>query len=108
MAAEAVYQIKQTEDQGRETVRKAGDTAKQIVADAKKKGEEHRKTVLEDAMRQRETIIRAAVERANKECEAIVKQGAVQRESLMNPESSKLESAIQLVMERIVSVNGNC
>jgi vacuolar-type H+-ATPase subunit H len=107
LAAEAVFKIKEAEDQGKELVRKAGDEARQLVADAKRDGGESKKSILADAAREKKDLMDAAVRRADKRCEAIVSEGAAEREKLLAPPGEKLSSAIKLVMERIVSTNGD-
>lgn len=104
MAAEAVGKIRETEEKGREIIKKAGDEAKRILSAAREEGAARRKSLLEEAGRERESMLRAAAERAGKRCEAIAAEGAAERERILSPESSRMESAVRLVMERIVSV----
>lgn len=104
MAAEAVYKIKETEDKGKEAIKKANEEAKKILAEAKENSVKQKQSVLEEALRKKAAMIQSAVERANKRCEEISAEGAEEREKLLSPDSARLERAIQLVMERIVSV----
>lgn len=104
MAAEAVYKIKEFEDKGKEIVKNANEEAKRILASSTEDCEQERDAMLQNMQWQRTTMIQAAVDKANKACEEIISQGAAEREALLTPASDKLESAIKLVMERIVSV----
>lgn len=104
MAAQAVFKIKETEDKGKEIIRKAKEESKRILAQAREDCESQKQVLLEKTLAEKQGIIQAAVDKANKQCETITAQGAAQRKKLLDPDQSKLERAIQLVMERIVSV----
>lgn len=104
MAAEAVYKIKAAEEQARDIVKKANAEAKQILSNAREKSALCRKAVLDEAMNEREKILRSAAERAEERCVDIIQKGNAQRAALLAPDEAKMDRAIKLVMERIVSV----
>lgn len=104
MAAEAVYKIKETEEKGKEVVRQANEEAKRILAAARETSAGKKKELLDQALREKAAIVQSAVDKANKTCEGIAAKGAEERDNILAPDSSKVERAIQLVMERIVSV----
>ena len=107
MAAEAVYKIKEAEETCRETLKNAAQKAKEIVAQAGKDGEEKRGQILDSARWQRQTLLQQAADKVIATCETIAVHGAEEREKILAPDSAKMESAVKLVMERIVGANGN-
>lgn len=107
MAADAVYKIKETEDKGKASIKKANEEAKQILSAARTESAAKKQEVIDGALQEKAALIQSAVAKANKSCEEINSQGEAERKKLLAPEGGKLDSAIQLVMERIVSVDGN-
>lgn len=104
MAAEAIYTIKETEQKSRELVKEAGLKAQQILAAARTDSAAQKEAALRQAEQEKAALIEAAVNEARLRCDEVAAQGAAEREKIMTPDPARLESAINLVMERIVSV----
>lgn len=107
MAAEAVLKVKQAEEQASELVRKANDEAKELIRKAEADGLSRQKAVIMEANRQKAEMIEQANLRAVQGCADLLREGESQRQQILNPEPQKFEQAVQIVIERIVNVNGN-
>lgn len=106
MAAEAVLKVKQAEEQGNEMVRKANDEAKELIRKAEADGLTRQKGIIAEANRMKEEMIAAANHKAVQGCADLLSEGEAQRQRILNPEPQRFEQAVQIVIERIVNVNG--
>lgn len=104
MAVEAVIKIKEAEVQGREILRKANDTAWQIIQSAAKESAEKRDAILGEARKVQSRLLDEAAQKAQTECETLGACGASERETILNPGEDKLNRAINFITERIVRV----
>lgn len=107
MAAEAVLKVKEAEDQAKEIIRAANENARSMLSSAEKDAAKQNKAILDEAARGRLELIAASTEKAERDCESLVADGIREREALLSPDQSKFKSAVQLIVERIVSGDGN-
>lgn len=106
MAAEAVLKVKQAEEQGNELVRKANEEAKELIRKAEADGLTRQKGIITEASRMKAEMIAAANQKAVQGCAGLLSEGEAQRQRILNPEPQRFEQAVQIVIERIVNVNG--
>ena len=107
MASEAVLQVKQAEEQGKELIRRSAEQSKQIVSDAHREAQNRRRNIIGDADKQRVQLISAASGEAARDAETLERNGCVEREKLLSPAPIRRSQAVNRIVERIVSVNGN-
>jgi vacuolar-type H+-ATPase subunit H len=107
LAVEAVLKVKEAEDQGKELLRAANDAARSILQNAEKEAAGQKKSILDAAARERKTLVEAAISQAEWDSGPLVTAGAQERERLLSPEPAKFEGAVNLIVERIVSGDGD-
>lgn len=106
MAAEAVLKVKQAEEQASEIVRRASDEAKELIRKAETEGRTRQKEVIAEANRMKAEMIDRAGKAAVSGCSDLLREGEAQKQKILNPEPQRFEQAVQIVIERIVNVNG--
>ena len=107
MAAEAVLRVREVELKSKETITKATEQARRITAEADKKAQERKKEILRQARATRQEVIDAATKKAEQESADLTQQGNAERDRLLTPDPAKEQEAINFIIERIVSVNGD-
>lgn len=107
MAAEAVQKVKQAEEQASEMVRKANDEARELIRKAEAAGLARQKAIIMEANRQKAEMIEQANLKAAQGCADLLREGEAQRQQILNPEPQSFEQAVQIVIERIVNLNGD-
>ena len=103
MAAEVVIKIREAEEKADEIVKLAAEQSRKLIADAQKADSDRRKEFAADCLKERAGIIETAENEARNQSESLVAEGNRQVEKILNPESKKLDSAVELIIERIVS-----
>lgn len=107
MAAEALLKVREAEEQGGELVRRANDEAKEMIRKAEADGLTRQKAIIAEANRMKAEMIEQAGRKAVQGCADLLSEGEAQRQRILNPDPQKFEQAVQIVIERIVNVNGN-
>lgn len=107
MAAEAVLKVKKAEEKGSELVRRAGDEAKELIRKAETEGQNRRKAIIAEANRMKAEMIEQANQKAVRDCAELISEGERNRQRILNPDPLKLEQAVQIVIERVVNLNGD-
>jgi V/A-type H+-transporting ATPase subunit G/H len=107
LAVEAVLKVKEAEEQSREILRTANDAARSILLNAEKEAARQKKSILDAAADERKTLVEAAVSQAEWDSGPLVTEGAQERERLLSPDTGKFEGAVNLIVERIVSGDGD-
>ena len=102
MAAEVVIKIKEAEEKADEIVKQATEQSRKLIADTQKAVSDRRKEFSVESANERTSIIEAAENEARKQSESLVAEGNRQVEKILNPEEKKLNSAVELIIERIV------
>lgn len=103
MAQEAVFRVKEAEDQGKELIRKATEEARHISSSYARNAMEQKEAIMVKANHAREETIRKAVQKAEADCEALMKSGSSEKNAILNPGADKLKKAVRFITERIVS-----
>lgn len=107
MAIEAIKEIKKVEMQADEMIKKAHEQSKKIISDATIQADERYNSIIEEARNVARGIISNAEDAGRKEAEVILSEGEEQCAEVSNLTGSKIDSAVNLVIERIVKTNGN-
>jgi V/A-type H+-transporting ATPase subunit G/H len=107
LAVEAVLKVKEAEEQSREILRAASDAARAILLNAEKEAARQKRSILDAAADERKALVEAAVSQAEWDAGPLVAEGAKDRELLLSPDTGKFEGAVNLIVERIVSGDGD-
>lgn len=107
MAIEAIKEIKKVEMQADEMIRKSHEQSKKIISDATIEGDEIYNSIITEAKNAANEIISNAENAGRKDAEIILSEGKGQCAEVSNLTNSKIDLAVNLVIERIVKTNGN-
>ncbi|WP_346964297.1 hypothetical protein, partial [Clostridium perfringens] len=107
LAIEAIKEIKKVELQADEMIKKAHEQSKKIISDATIEADERYNSIIEEAKNVARGIVSNAEEAGRKEAEVILSEGEKQCAEVSSLKGSKIDSAVNLVIERIVKTNGN-
>ena len=133
MAIEAIKEIKKVELQADEMIKKAHEQSKKIISDATIEADERYNSIIEEAKNVKlfigigkrvnnlkllykgyeeaknvaRGIVSNAEEAGRKEADVILSEGEKQCAEVSSLKGSKIDSAVNLVIERIVKTNGN-
>lgn len=107
MAAEVINEIQRAEAKADELIKNAQSDASKITKDAEKKSLLEYKKILDDAKAQRQQIMNDAVAKAEKNTEYIFEEGRNEANNIKKISNEKVERAVNLVIERIVNINGD-
>lgn len=107
MAVEAIKEIKKVEKQAEAMVKEAHQQSKEIISKATLQGEVQYKTIVEEAKVKAQEIINLSITSGNEEAEALLVAGESKCAGIRNLSEDRINSAVKLVIERIVNINGN-
>jgi V/A-type H+-transporting ATPase subunit G/H len=107
LAIQALNEIKSAEEKANEIVKKAVSEKTQIIKNAEVKALEQYKTLLNEKRAVANEIIVTAVEKAKENSKPILERGESEKNAILNVPEEKIQGAVNLVMERIVNINGN-
>lgn len=107
MAIEEIKEIKSSEEKAYEVIKNAQNERGKIIKEAKIKALNEYKRILSEAKLQAKKIIDDSVKEAEKKKIPILEQGQKESQSIINISDEKFKKAVNLVIERIVNVNGN-
>lgn len=107
MTAEIIKEIKQAELAAEERIKAAQQEAKEIVAKAEAEAVRIIREAEEAALLKGRKQLEEAEKEANMEADSKRKKNDELCRELRNKAAAKMEDAVNLVMERIVKINGN-
>jgi|GEM_PF-196698 V/A-type H+-transporting ATPase subunit G/H len=107
LALEAITQIKNVEAEADNIIKDATVKAKQILQQANEDAESQYEKAIVAAKEKCNSIIEKAIAEGQSKAEPILKQGEKDSQDIYNISTEKKMSAVKLVIERIVKVNGN-
>jgi len=107
LAKEAIGKIKAAEDSGNEKTKKASEDARRLVKAAEADAAEKQKEILQNARQQSERLLDQARAQALAQCKPLITEGDAAIAAIRNPDPAKMDKAVGLVVERIVSGIGN-
>lgn len=107
LAADAVLKVKEAEDNGSEVIKRANEVSKDILKNAEADAQKKCKAILDEAYRMKAEIIEAASKKAAEECNGLILKGDEEKEKVLHPDKAKFDRASDLIVERIVNLNGH-
>lgn len=107
MALEVVKQILDTEKEGDNIVKTAKAKAQDSVKEAMAQAENIKAAAETEAENLYKKILDRYVKQGEKECEPIKKQSDEKRQSILAVPADVMDEAVKMVIERIVSSNGD-
>lgn len=102
MAREAIEQVKKAEDEGRKIIEQARNAAKTTVQDGEVYSKERYRQIISDSKIEAENLMEKSKREAQGKAEPLIQKGKEQADSIRNFENSKIETAVNIVIERIV------
>ena len=107
MATEAISKIKEAENTAAAILEKAIESSKSIIKNAEIQGESQYDSLVNKAEEEAKTIKENATLEGRVKTEPIIRLGDEQISKIINIDQDKFNSAVNLVIERIVNFNGN-
>lgn len=102
MAREAIEQVKKAEEEGREIIEQARNTAKKTVQDAEVYSKERYREIITKSKEEADSLIRETKQDANEKAQEIIDKGKEEADYIRNIDVAKIEGACKIVIERIV------
>ncbi len=107
MAKEAIEKVRNVEEEAARLLEEASQKSKDGIHEAEVFADKEYKRILSEAKTQAEKIKELAVEEGESVARPIIEKGIKEAKDLVNLENERLESGIDIIIERIVSGNGN-
>lgn len=107
MTTDIIKEIKETENAAEERIKAAHQKSKDIIMCAEQEAEHIIKAAEDQAIFESRKKLEYAEKEANLEAESKRKQNDEMCKELKQKAEKKMEEAVNIVMERIVSMNGN-
>lgn len=107
MAKDAIGSVKDAEEKARAILQSAIQDSKNSQQEAEVLAEQEYKRILSDAKAEAEKIKRLAVQEGESIAKPIIERGIEGAKSLKNLKDENLDSAVNIIIERIVNANGN-
>lgn len=107
MAKEAIEQIRNAEIEAARLLEEGSQKSKDTIREGEVFAEKEYKRILSEAKAQAEKIKESAVEEGESIARPIIEKGIQEAKDLTNLSGEKLDSGINIIIERIVRGNGN-
>lgn len=107
MALEAINKVKTAEDQAAQILESALKESKDIIKNAEREADKQYEARLTETYKEAEQIKSKFISESEVESEPIMKKGKEEVDHILNVDANKFNSAVKLVIERIVNFNGN-
>ena len=107
MAKEAIKVIKKAEEEAQGLLEDARQTSNKIIHEAGIYAKKQYEQIISDAKIEAENVKKMAEQDAQSEAQSMISKGHEKANFIRNLETNKLNSAINIVIERIVKANGN-
>lgn len=107
MAKDAIETVREAEEKAKALLQDASQTSKDSIHEAELFAEQEYKRILSEAKTQAEEIKRSAVEEGESIAKPILEKGIEEAKELSKLSDEKIDSAINIIIERIVNANGN-
>ncbi|NEZ45921.1 ATPase [Clostridium niameyense] len=107
MAIEAIESIRIAENRASTILKQAKDKSKDIVKNSNEEARKKYEKIIKDAEKEAKDIIEKSIETAKKDSIPILDKGIESVKNIRNVSQDNLNKAINIVIERIVKVNGN-
>ena len=107
MSMEVIKEIKNTESIAEEKIKTAHQQAKDIILQAEGEAEDAIKQAVNKEIAKGNKLVEDAEKDANAQLAVKRQQNQKQCEEIREKANAKFDEAVKMVMERIVSINGN-
>ena len=107
MAKDAIEVVKDAEEKAKALIQSAIQDSKNSEQEAEALAEQEYKRILSDAKAEADKIKRLAVQEGESIAKPIIESGIVGAKALNDLEDEKLDSAVNIIIERIVNADGN-
>lgn len=107
MALEAINEIKKAEALAEEKIKNVQQQSKDLIKNANMKAEEEFERIINEAKLEAKDILDRAIASGNEEAAPILEKGKSEKEAILNISKDIMDKAVNLVIERIVKINGN-
>jgi len=107
LALEAINKVKTAEDQAAQILESALKESKDIIKNAEREADKQYEARLTETYKEAEQIKSKFISESEVESEPIMKKGKEEVDHILNVDANKFNSAVKLVIERIVNFNGN-
>ncbi|MDD2482582.1 MAG: ATPase [Lutispora sp.] len=107
MAKDAIETVKDAEEKAKTLLQDAILTSKNSKQEAETLAEQEYKKILANAKNEAEEIKRLAVQEGESIAKPIIERGIESAKALNDLKDEKLDSAVNIIIERIVNANGN-
>jgi len=107
MAKEAIIKIKEAEDGASKIIRTATEKARQVIEKSLKDALKKKASIIQGAESLKKINSENAKKEAKTQCIPMSEKSRIEIEKILNPDQDKFEKAIEIVVERIVNLNGD-
>ncbi len=107
MAKEAIEAVKEAEAKAQAILQEANQTAKNIRQEAELLAEEKYKSIMEEGEREAKEIREKAIQEGENESKPVLEKGLNEAKKILEITDSDLNTAVNIIIERIVNINGN-
>lgn len=107
MAKEAIFAVKEAENQAQQLLNDAKEKSKRLREESILEGDAEFNRILEEGRVEAERIKEKALEEGQALANPILEEGQLKANNLSNLDSSKMDKAVNFIIERIVKTNGD-
>ena len=107
MAKDAIEMVKSAEEKAAALLQEASQRSSNSIHEAEVFAEQEFKSIILEAKAQAEKIKKTAVQEGESIAKPIIEKGIGEAKELSKLSNEKIESAINIIIERIVNANGN-
>lgn len=107
MARDAIGSVKDAEERAKEMLQNAIQASKDAEHQTEVLAEQEYKRILSDAKAEAEKIRRQAVQEGESIANPIIEKGIEEAKALKELKDENLDSAVNIIIERIVNANGD-
>ncbi len=107
MAKEAIEAVKKAEEEANNFLQSASQASRDLKKEAELLAEEKYKTIMEEADKEAKILRDRALQEGEEISKPVIEKGLEEAEKILAIKDEELKSAVNIIIERIVNVNGN-
>lgn len=107
MAVEVIKDIKSAEEKADAIIKESQLESKDIIKNANIKAQNDYDSIINETKDKVKTIMEEAISLGEEEATPILELGKKKKEDILNVSQDRFQEAVKLVIERIVSINGD-
>lgn len=107
MVKEAIKAVKEAEAEANKILQEANETSRNLKREGEALAEEKYRQIMEEAKREAEGIKEKALQEGEAIAKPIMEKGMKESEELAALSNEELDKAVNIIIERIVNINGN-